>query len=213
LSQGLLKARLESLGYDIVSESASEVVAVQKRAFTRSVPLYAFVCTTGTLSRASIEADLERVVARARELDAPSGPAWLQGGRIVVAVYVANKVDPDAQRLLDSVLVRGIGDKEFVFLAALDRPSGSAHYIRETPSTGGVTIFGVPGPISQVEAGFYARSRHVVQNLIDPANAQERVPVFVFVRPSAFWVILCLAVPIVMTMLLWVALSLRALAG
>jgi hypothetical protein len=161
------RAEMERLGYAIVSQSDSQVVGVRTRwfwdCFATSLTTVIFVRSVEALTAPLVEEEGRRMVAQARDIDPSSLPLGFQKGRAVVAIYVADQVAPDAQRLCNSP--QPVRFATLFFPAALERSSGQVHYLRRTPMWGGV---------------YFGKLRYPVQRLIDPANALEKEPISAF---------------------------------
>ena len=161
------RAELEKLGYAILSQTDDEIIAVRRKWFwdciATNLTMVLFVQAVETLTAARIEADAARMIARAKEADPSSLPLGFQHGRAVVLVYLAGRVEPDAQLLCSSS--QKMRFSVMFFPAALDQSSGRAYYLRSTPFWGSL---------------YFGKLRYPVQRLLEPAAAPEHEPASVY---------------------------------
>ena len=159
-------AELQRLGFDVVSRSESEVVATRGKwywdcTFTH-LRLVVFLEATGTLRAADIAGREDDRVAQAEALDPRSAFTNLQHGRAILQVYVAERVEPDAQVLCEST--RDVRMSVICFPAALDRSTGKAYFRRKGRFWGGI---------------YMVKLRFVAGRLLEPAAAPARAPLSV----------------------------------
>lgn len=159
-------AELQRLGFAIVSRSEYEVVATRRRwcwdCFATNITFVVFLKATGPLSAAHIAGETGQLLSRARDLDTGGLPIGLQHGRAVFPVYIADRVEPDAQSLC-SVAQPG-RFSEMSFPAALDRSTGQAYYLRSTALWGAI---------------YFVKLRFLAARLLEPASAPAREPLSV----------------------------------
>jgi hypothetical protein len=156
-------AELERQGFAISSRSDDEVVAMRRKwyweCFPPRVTSIVFLKVTGPLSATHIAGETDQLLARARELD--TGGLGLFRVRGVLQAYVADIVEPDAQRLCSTA--QPIGFNSLAFTAALDRSTGEAFFVRKTPLIGGGGMY-VP------------KLRFLAARLFEPGTAPAREP-------------------------------------
>ena len=154
-------AELERLGFAIVSRSGDQVVATRRtwywECFPPHVTSVVFLRATGPLSASHIWGETDQLLARARQLDT-RGLFRVRG---VLQAYVAERVEPDAQRLCNTA--QPVGWNSLAFTAALDRSTGEAFFVRKTPLIGGGGMH-VP------------KLRFLAARLLEPATAPAREP-------------------------------------
>jgi hypothetical protein len=123
-----------------------------------------FVRSVTVLDMSILTQDRARMLAAARELLPSMLPRWLQKSRAVVAVYLADAVDPGARAFCESPQALGLFESLF-FPAALDRSTGAAYFWKGTPLWGGV---------------YFTKLRFLVRRLTGPATGPAREPISVF---------------------------------
>lgn len=154
---------LQRLGFEIVSRSGDEVVARRGKwywdcAFTH-LTLVVFLKATGLLRAVDISSEEEALVARAQELDPRSAFTNLQHGRGVLQVYVADRVEPDAQGYCEAT--SAMRASVTTFPAALDRSTGRAYFRRAGRIWGAL---------------YMVKLRFLAARLLEPATAPARAP-------------------------------------
>jgi len=147
---------LESMGFRVLEEQADQLVAVRTRwhlecMFTK-LTYVVFVRRVGVLSASEIDADRERLAARARSLDPSALPRGFQKGVAVLTVYLAERVEPDARELC--ARKPRLRFAFFYLPAARDVSAGESFYLHTTPAWGMI---------------YYGKFRHLVRRLLDPA--------------------------------------------
>ncbi|MHB0915103.1 MAG: hypothetical protein ACYC57_10765 [Thermoleophilia bacterium] len=154
---------LERMGYAIVEAGTDRIVAVRNKWYwdciATNVTFAVFVQVVTSLDAARIEADVDRLIAEVDDLDPSKLPQGLQKGRVVLPVYVAVSVTPDARAKLNSEMKLRFAT--LVFPAALDSGTGEVFYLRTTPVFGSV---------------YYSKLRFVAQSLLEPGEAPNKEP-------------------------------------
>jgi hypothetical protein len=147
---------LESMGFRVLEEQADQLVAVRSRwhleCMLTKLTYVVFVRRVGVLTAAEIDADRERLAARARSLDPSALPRGFQKGVAVLTVYLAERVEPDARALC--ARKPQLRFAFFYLPAARDASAGESFYLRSTPAWGMI---------------YYGKFRHLVRRLLDPA--------------------------------------------
>ena len=162
------RTELDELGYTIVSETDSEIVAVRIKWYwdvvMSGLPFVVLVQSVPTLTKERIRADAGRINAASRELIdlAPSKvPSFVasRDRRMVLALWAADTVEPAAaQALGEGVFLEGSGA---FFPFALERSSGTLFYWKRSPLWG------------RVYAG---KIRYHARRILDPATAPSKEP-------------------------------------
>ena len=156
------RAELTRLGYAIVSQDDEGVVATRSAwypdAIASRLRCVVFVRPVTVLDVSILTQDRAHMLTVARELLPSVLPRWLQKSRAVVAVYLADAVDPDARAFCESP--QALGPFESLFYpAALDRSSGASYYWQGTPLWGGV---------------YFSKLRFLVRRLTGPTAEPAR---------------------------------------
>ena len=158
------RTELEKLGYAIISQTGNEIIGVRRKwfwdCFATNLTMVIFVQTIESLTAARIDEDATRMIAQARDVDRSSLPLGFQRGRAIISVYLAGKVESDAQRLCSSP--QKLRYATMFFPAAMDQSTGSVHYLRTTPFFGGF---------------YFGKLRYPVQHLLESAKAPNKEPV------------------------------------
>jgi hypothetical protein len=155
---------LAQLGFRIVAETPDRIVATAKRfhwecMFTR-ISYVVFVRRVEELTVQMIEADRAELQQTAKGIDPSTLPRGLQKGTAVITAYVADRVTPDAQRMLENK-----PKMRFAFFyipAALDQSTRLSHFIRGTPAWGAI---------------YYSKFRYVISRLLTPQASKPAWPV------------------------------------
>jgi hypothetical protein len=155
---------LTQLGFRIVAEQPDRIVATTKRfhwecMFTR-VSYVVFVRRVEELTAQIIEADRNELQQTAKSIDPSTLPRGLQKGTAVITAYVADRVSPDAQQLLDSK-----PKMRFAFFyipSAVDQSTRLSHYFRSTPAWGAI---------------YYSKFRYLISRLLTPQGTKPSWPV------------------------------------
>ncbi|MDR3687412.1 MAG: hypothetical protein P4L93_10695 [Coriobacteriia bacterium] len=162
------RAELTRLGYAIVSQDDREIVATRSAWYPDAIATrlrsVVFVRPVTVLDMSIVTRDRARMLAEARELLPSVLPRWLQKSRAVVAVYLADVVDPEARAFCVSPQALGPFESLF-YAAALDRSSGASYYWQGAPLWGGV---------------YFSKLRFLVRRLTGPTAEPAREPVSVF---------------------------------
>jgi hypothetical protein len=162
------RAELTRLGYAIVSQDDEGIVATRSAWYPDAIATWlrsvVFIRPVTVLDMSILTEDRAHMLEAARELLPSLLPRWLQKSRAVVAVYLADAVDPDAKAFCESP--QALAPFESLFYpAALDRSSGASYYWQGTPVWGGV---------------YFSKLRFLVRRLTGPTPEPALEPVSVF---------------------------------
>lgn len=158
------RVALEELGFDILIHEGDELIGVAQRwhpdCVMTKLTYVVFVREVPQLTGAMIEQDRAALEERARGLDPSRLPKGFQKGVAVLSAYVAGRVDDDARRLCTSKPKTRFA---FFFLSgALDRSTGEAHFLRETPMWGAL---------------FFSKFRFILDRVLTPSATAGSWPV------------------------------------
>jgi len=200
LEAGLNQYRDEllRLGYTIVTDDGTQIVAVRSRWYwdcvVSKMTSVVYVRPVERLTAQMIAADREPLTAYAQSIDPSKLPPGFQKGLVVVPVYIADAIDPEATAALESEQALRLAI--FYFPAALDRSTGRAHFLRGTPILGWV---------------FFSKFRYLAGRLLEPTAAPATEPISV---PGALLVVsMAIMLPLSCGLLAFTLLLLTRIGG
>jgi hypothetical protein len=171
------RTELEKLGYAIISQTENEIIGIRRKwfwdCFATNLTMVIFVQTIDSLTAARIDEDATRMIAQARDVDPSSLPLGFQKGRAIISVYLAGRVESDAQRLCTSP--QKLRYATMFFPAAIDQSNSSVHYLRSSPFWGSL---------------YFGKLRYPVQRLLESANAPNKEPASIAGIVYAFIIVL-----------------------
>ena len=155
---------LTRLGFEILSESDLQIVAVRQKWYWdvlgTKLTQVVFVWSVATLSGTELGTDLGRLRDYAATLDPSRLPRGLQKGLAVIPVYLADTIEADAQQSLQSK--PSVGFAVMCFPAARDMSTGASF---------------IPHGTAMVGRAYMPKLRFVARRLVDPEHAPGREPV------------------------------------
>ncbi|GAP98419.1 hypothetical protein [Leptolyngbya sp. NIES-2104] len=157
------QAELERLGFQILQAEQDRIVAGRRsfywECFLTYVNYTIFVQRVDKLSAAMMMNDRDRLIPESKQVNLSPIPRGLQSGNAVLVVYVADRVEPDAQELCER---QGkLGFAEFYVPAALDLERNTGFLIQKTPAWGAV---------------YYPRFRYILSRLLSPQGTPNQEP-------------------------------------
>lgn len=157
------KAELERLDFQILQADQDRIVARRRsfywECFLTFVNYTIFVQRVKSLSAETILHDRDRLIPESKELNRSRLPRGMQSGNAILVVYVADRVQPDAQKLCER---QGkLGFAEFYVPAALDLEQNAAFLIQKTPAWGAI---------------YYGKFRYILARLLSPQGAPNQEP-------------------------------------
>lgn len=178
------QAELSRLGFDTVSQEVGQIVAVRQKWYwdvmASKLTQVVFVWAVAALTESDLRSDFGRLREYALRLDPSRLPRGFQKGFAAIPVYLADQVDPGAQRLLAEKPSVGFGS--IYFPAARDETTGAAHV---TPNT------------AVVGRAFTPKLRFIAQRVVDPEHAPEREPVSVLMVVLGAFILIVFVLAIV----------------
>ncbi|BAU10881.1 hypothetical protein LEP3755_13730 [Leptolyngbya sp. NIES-3755] len=157
------KAELERLDFKILQADQDRIVASRRSFYWECLFTYVnytiFVQRVNELSLERMMNDRDRLIPESKELNRSRLPRGMQSGNAILVVYVADRVQPDAQKLCER---QGkLGFAEFYVPAALDLERNAAFLIQKTPAWGAI---------------YYCKFRHILARLLSPQGTPNQEP-------------------------------------
>ncbi|MGG6269555.1 hypothetical protein ACQ4M3_33035 [Leptolyngbya sp. AN03gr2] len=157
------QAELERLDFQILQADQDRIIASRRSFYWECLLTFVnytvFVQRVRSLSAEMILNDRDRLIPESKQLNQSSIPRGLQSGNAILVVYVADRVEPDAQKLCER---QGkLGFAEFYVPAALDLEGNAAFLIQKTPAWGAI---------------YYCKFRYILARLLSPQGTPSQEP-------------------------------------
>jgi len=157
------KAELERLDFKILEADHDRIVASRRSFYWECLLTYLnytiFVQRVNELSLERMMNDRDRLIPESKELNRSRLPRGMQSGNAILVVYIADRVQPDAQNLCER---QGkLGFAEFYVPAALDLKQNAAFLIQKTPAWGAI---------------YYSKFRYILARLLSPQGTPNQEP-------------------------------------
>lgn len=186
------QAELERLGFKILEAERNTLIASRRSFYWDCILTFVnytvFVQRVTTLSAEMILSDRDRLISESKQINRSSLPRGMQSGNAVLVVYVADRVNPDAQELCER---QGrLGFAQFYVPAALDLNQNAAFLIRKTPIWGAV---------------YYSKFRYVLARLLSPQGTPNQEPL----STSGIILLVLTVLPLLLIAILFLVLLMR----
>jgi hypothetical protein len=157
------RQELQRFNFQIVKDQPDTLIALRQKWYwdcvLTKITSVVFVRQVQDLSVEMIDTDRTRLEADAKQLNPSLLPRGFQAGVSVVTIYIADRVEFEAQsRLKQKPKIRFAW---FYLPAALERSTGKLCYLKETPLWGFI---------------YYSKFRYLIRRLLQPTNAPVKEP-------------------------------------
>lgn len=156
------RAELERLGFRVVNEDATSLVATRAKwhweCFMTKLTVVALVRRVPSVTADNMNADEKWLHDKATKLDPSALPRGFQKGRAFVSVYLADQVDHSA---VERAQRKPTLQFATFFMPAVRDAAGNMAWFKETPFVGAV---------------YYPILQFIVRRLLDPSAGAEKEP-------------------------------------
>ncbi|PZD72267.1 hypothetical protein C1752_03854 [Acaryochloris thomasi RCC1774] len=157
------RSELERFNFEIVKDEPETLIALRQKWYPdcllTKMTYVVFVRKVQHLSVDMMEADREQLQANAKQLNPSLLPRGFQAGVAVITIYIAERVDFEAQSLCKRK--PKIRFAWFYLPAALEQSSSKVFYLKETPIWGFL---------------YYGKFRYLIRRLLQPTDAPVQEP-------------------------------------
>ncbi|MEO0377267.1 MAG: hypothetical protein AAF329_22215 [Cyanobacteria bacterium P01_A01_bin.17] len=163
MSLNAQRSELERFNFEIVKDEPETLIALRQKWYPdcllTKMTYVVFVRKVPHLSVDMMEADREQLQANAKQLNPSLLPRGFQAGVAVITIYIAERVDFEAQSLCKRK--PKIRFAWFYLPAALEQSSSKVFYLKETPIWGFL---------------YYGKFRYLIRRLLQPTDAPVQEP-------------------------------------
>lgn len=157
------RRELERFNFQIAKEEPDRLIALKQKWYpdclVTKMTYVVFVRQVPHLTADMIEADRNQLQAEAKQLNPSMLPRGFQAGVAVITLYIADRVDFEAQSLCKRK--PKIRFAWFYLPAALEQSTGTQCYLKETPLWGFI---------------YYSKFRYLIRRLLNPSEAPIQEP-------------------------------------
>lgn len=157
------RSQLQRFDFEIVKDEPDTLIALRQKWYPdcllTKMTYVVFVRKVPHLSVDMMEADRNQLQTDAKKLNPSLLPRGFQAGVAVITIYIADRVDFEAQSLCKQK--PKIRFAWFYLPAALEQSSSKVFYLKETPIWGFL---------------YYSKFRYLIRRLLQPTDAPVQEP-------------------------------------